>query len=51
MNRSHPYGTIVIGACQKALFWLVGSRTVTWQVVLARGQLGGGDVEAAAAWS
>ena len=30
-GRQPPYGTIAIGACQKAALLLAGSMTVTWQ--------------------
>src|SRR5579871_6072152 len=30
--RPRIYGISMTGACQKFAFWLVGSRTVTWQV-------------------
>jgi hypothetical protein len=31
-SSSRRYRTTVTGACQNALFWLVGSSTVTWQM-------------------
>jgi hypothetical protein len=38
-SRAANYGATMIGACQKAAFWSLGSNTVIWQVYLPGGSL------------